>query len=67
MPTITPANAIRAADSLTDTIFFKKCQEVDTVSNFVFLGVPNSISEEPVNDNVDEVLRKLEDELIQDD
>ena len=30
------------------SIFFKKCQEVDTVSNFVFLGVPNSISEDTV-------------------
>jgi hypothetical protein len=37
------------------------------VSNFVFLGVPNSISEETVKDTLDEVLQKLEDELIHDD
>ncbi len=49
------------------SIFFKKCQEVDTVSNFVFLGVPNSISEDTVKETVDEVLQKLENELIQDD
>jgi hypothetical protein len=28
------------------SIFFKECQEVETVSRFVFLGVPNSISED---------------------
>lgn len=49
------------------SIFFKKCQEVDTVSNFVFLGVPNSISEDTVKEIVDEVLQNLEDELIRDD
>jgi len=46
------------------SIFFKKCQEVDTVSNFVFLGVPNSISDDTIKDTMDEVLQKLEDELI---
>jgi hypothetical protein len=49
------------------SIFFKKCQEVDTASNLVFLGVPNSISEDTVKETVDEVLQKLEDELIHDD
>ena len=49
------------------SIFFKKCQEVNTVSNLVFLGVPNSISEDTVKETVDEVLQKLEDELIHDD
>ena len=47
------------------SIFFKKCQEVDTVSNFVFLGVPNSISDDTVKETVDEVLQKLDEELIQ--
>jgi len=41
------------------SIFFKKCQEVDTVYNFIFLGVLNSISEDTVKDTVDEVLQKL--------
>ena len=49
------------------SIFFKKCQEVDTVSNFIFLGVPNLISEDTVKETVDKVLQKLEDELIRDD
>ena len=48
-------------------IFFKKCQEVDTVSNLVFLGVPNSISEDTVKETVDQVLQKLEEELIEGD
>jgi hypothetical protein len=46
------------------SIFFKKCQEVDTVSNFVFVGVPNSISEDIVKETVDKVLQSLEEELI---
>ncbi len=49
------------------SIFFKKCQEIDTVSNFVFLGVPNSIFKDTVKETVDEVLQKLEDELIHGD
>jgi hypothetical protein len=49
------------------SIFFKKCQEVDTVSNFVFLGVPNLIPKDTVKETVDEVLQKLEDEVIHDD
>jgi hypothetical protein len=49
------------------SIFFKKCQEVKTVSNFVFHGVPNSILEDTVKDTMDEVLQKLEEELIKDD
>jgi len=49
------------------SIFFKKCQEVDTVSRFVFLGVPNSISEDTVKGTVDKVLQELEEELIQND
>jgi hypothetical protein len=46
------------------SIFFKKRQEDNTVSNHIFLGVPNSISEETVKETVDVVLQKLEAELI---
>ncbi len=49
------------------SIFFKKCQEVNTVSNHIFLGVPNSISEETVKETVDVVLQELEAELIKND
>ena len=52
--------------SMGCSIFFKKCQEVNTVSNFVFLGVPNLISEDTVKETMDEVLQKLEEELIKD-
>ncbi len=37
------------------------------MSNFVFLGVPNSIPKDTVKEIVDGVLQKLEDELIQED
>ncbi len=30
--------------SMGCSIFFKKCQEVNTVLNLIFLGVPNSIA-----------------------
>jgi hypothetical protein len=53
--------------SIWCSIFFKKYKEVETSSNFVFLGVPNLISEDTVKDAVDEVLQKLEEELIKDD
>jgi hypothetical protein len=49
------------------SIFFKKCQEVHTVSNLVFLGVPNSISEDTVKETMEKVLQSLEKELIQND
>jgi hypothetical protein len=52
--------------SMGCSIFFKKCQEIDTVSNFVFLGVPNSILVDTVKETVDEVLQKLEEESIKD-
>jgi hypothetical protein len=53
--------------SMGCSIFFKKCQQVDTVSNMIFLGVPNSVSEETVKETVDKVLQELEAELIKND
>jgi hypothetical protein len=50
--------------SMGCSIFFKKCQEVDTVLNHIFLGVPNPISEETVKETMDVVLQELEAELI---
>jgi hypothetical protein len=47
--------------------FLQKCREVDTVSNHIFLGVPNYISEETVTEIVDVVLQELEVELIKND
>jgi hypothetical protein len=53
--------------SMGCSIFFKKSQEVDTVLNFIFLGVPKSISEETVKETVDKVLQEREVELIKND
>jgi hypothetical protein len=42
------------------TLFYKKCQEVDTVSKLIFLGVPNSIEEEVIQSTLSTVLVNLE-------
>jgi hypothetical protein len=45
------------------SLFYKKCQEVDTVSKLILLGVPNSIKEEVIKRTLDEVLADLEGKL----
>ncbi len=35
------------------SLFYKKCQEVNTVSKLILLGVPNSIEEEVIKDTLD--------------
>ena len=45
----------------------KKCQEVDTVSKLILLGVPNSIEEDVIKDTLDKVLSELECTLLQTD
>jgi hypothetical protein len=49
------------------SLFYKKCQEVDTVSKFIVLGVPNSIKEVVIKDTLDKVLSELESRLLQTD
>ena len=49
------------------SIFYKKCQKVDTVSKLILLGVPNSIEEEVIKDTLDKVLLVLEQDLIRSD
>jgi len=49
------------------SIFYKKCQKVDTVSKLILLGVPNSIKEEVIKDTLDKVLLVLEHDLIRSD
>jgi hypothetical protein len=44
-----------------------KCQEVDTVSKLILLGVPNSIEEDVIKDTLDKVLVDLESMLLQTD
>jgi hypothetical protein len=46
------------------SLFNKKCQEVDTVSKLILLGVPNSIEEEVIKRTLDEVLADLEGKLL---
>jgi hypothetical protein len=48
-------------------LFYKKCQEVDTVSKLILLGVPNSIKEEVIKRMLDEVLADLEGKLLDTD
>jgi hypothetical protein len=38
------------------SLFYKKCQEVDTVSKLILLGVLNSIKEDAIKDTLDKVL-----------
>jgi len=45
-------------------MFFKKCQQVDTVSKLILLGVPNSTEEEVIKNTLDKVLMELEQDLI---
>jgi hypothetical protein len=42
------------------SLFYKKCQEVDTVSKLILLGVPNSIEGDMIKGIVDKVLVDLE-------
>jgi len=49
------------------SLFYKKCQEVDTVSKLILLGVPNSIEEDVIKDTLNKVLSELECTLLQTD
>jgi hypothetical protein len=46
------------------SIFYKKCQEVDTVSSQILIGVPNTIKEEVIKVTLDEELTKIEQTLL---
>ena len=45
-------------------LFYKKCQDVDTVSKLILLGVPNSIKEDVIKGIMDKVLVNLECTLL---
>jgi hypothetical protein len=53
--------------SMGCTLFYKKCQEVDTVSKLILLGVPNSIEEEVIQSTLNTVLVNLEITLLNTD
>jgi hypothetical protein len=46
------------------SIFYKKCQEVDTLSSQILIGVPNMIKEEVIKTTLDEELKKIEQTLL---
>ena len=49
------------------SLFYKKCQEVNTMSKLTLLGVPNSIEEDVIKDTLNKVLSELECTLLQTD
>ncbi len=46
------------------TIFYKKCQEVDTVATQILVGEPNTIEEEIIKQTMDKELKVLEKKLL---
>ena len=50
--------------SMGCSLFYKKCQEVDTASKLILLGVPNSIEEEVIQATMNTVLTELETTLL---
>ncbi len=53
--------------SMGCSLFYKKCQEVDTVSKLILLGVPNSIKEEVIQSTLNTMLINLEVTLLNTD
>jgi hypothetical protein len=47
------------------SLFYKKCQEVDTVSKLILLGVPNTIEEEEIQKMLSKVLVDLKCTLLE--
>ena len=45
-------------------IFYKKCQEVDTVTSQILIGVPNTIKEEIIKQMLDNKLKIIEQTLL---
>jgi hypothetical protein len=42
------------------TIFYKKCQEVDTVTSQMLIGMPNTIKENIIKQTMDKELKAIE-------
>ena len=47
-------------------IYFKQCQEVNTVARLLLLGAPNTIEEEVIRRTIDKELQQIEQRLISD-
>ncbi len=49
------------------SIFYKRCQEMDTISTQILIGVPNTIEEEVIKNTLDEKLMEIEQDLLTSD
>ncbi len=49
------------------TIYYKKCQEVDTVMSQILIGVPNTIEEEIIKQMLDKELKNIKQILLKND
>ncbi len=57
-------NALGDLRMLGCAIYYKKCQEVDTVATQVLVGAPNTIEEDIIKQTMDEELLVLEQKLL---
>jgi hypothetical protein len=49
------------------TIYYKKCQEMDTMTSQILIGVPNTIKEEIIKQTLDEELKNIKQILLKND
>ncbi len=63
-PQICLDNAVGDLRMMGCAIYYKKCQEVDTVATQVLVGAPNTIEEDILKQTMDEELKILENELL---
>ncbi len=47
-------------------IFYKRCQEVNTIARQILLGAPNTIEEESIKQTLDDELERVEQKLLSD-
>jgi hypothetical protein len=48
-------------------IYYKKCQEMDTVTSLILIGVPNTIKEDVIRQTLDDKLKGIKQSLLQND
>jgi hypothetical protein len=48
-------------------IYYKKCQEVDTVMSQILIGIPNTIEEEIIKQMLDKKLKNIEQIFLKND
>jgi hypothetical protein len=48
-------------------MYYKKCQEVDTVTSQILIGVPNTIEEEIIKQTLDKELKNIKQILLKND